>query len=158
MDNPIHPLSRGAGAQFRRLATENLSLLIWIGKADILSINEERKILENLKSLHENFQIIDLKNKTDHMIQIIRNTNLKTQIIEHITDIEYKACIEKKIIDPINLYKKFEKIINILKSLSDKFYLMELERELKDIKTKYFQDPKNEILLYENLENISIHR
>jgi hypothetical protein len=133
---------------------KNLSLFIWIGKTKILSPADKKNISNNLKAIYDNCKLIDLKDKTNHIVQKLKNLNTKTEILEYITEIEYKACIIENI-DPINLYKKFEKIINLIKSLSNKFSLMKFKREVKDIKIKYFKNPKNIDQLYEKLENIS---
>ena len=57
--------------------------------------------------------------------------------MEHFTDIEYIACIEKEEshphIDPKELNSSFDKIIEYMNAQNDKFSLMKLEREIKEI-------------------------
>lgn len=138
--------------------SKNLSLLLWIGKAQILNEKEESKVIEEIKELTENFHQNDLFEKTTYLIQTIKNLSPKTDILELFTDIECKACLSKEkrgSISQEELHSLFEKIIEIMNHKKDKFSLLKLERELKEVKKIYFDDPTQVSLLIYNLNQIT---
>lgn len=143
--------------------SKNLSLLIWIGKANILSPQEENAIADKLKDLHYDFKQDELYEKTNTIIQSIKNINHKINILEHFTDIEHQAYISKDTWDEdINsnkLYETFEKIIDFINDEKNQnsFFLMKAERNIKEIKSIYIKDPSKISLLLHNLEKI-IHQ
>lgn len=134
---------------------KNLSLLIWVGKFKILTKKEEEKIIGKLQKVCEDFKFFNLIEKTNHIIENIKYLNEKIAIIEHLTEIEYKSHTEKIDIDK-SILLEFEKIAKKVNSTSDKFSIMQIERELKDIKVKYFKNPENTSSLFEKLKNIVI--
>lgn len=139
--------------------SKNLSLLLWIAKAEILSCNQEYKISEQIKYITENFRQSDLYSKTWDIIQNIKNLSAKTSILELFTEIEYEACLckDKKqpSINQENLQKEFEKILELMNRKNDKFSIMKLERELKEIQTIFHKDPSRIDLLLYNLDQIT---
>lgn len=141
--------------------SKNLSLLLWIGKAEILSYSQENKIIDQIRYITENFRQDDLYAKTCDIIQNIKNLSLKTSILEHFTEIEYEACLcEDKNLPPLNpelLQLVFEKILGAMKNKNDKFSIMKLERELREIQNIFHKDPSQIDLLLHNLEQI-IHQ
>ena len=139
--------------------SKNLSLLLWIGRAQILSPEQEGKIIDQIKDLSDNFRQDDLYEKTNYIVQKIKNMTPKTDILEFFTDIEHKACLcldeNHPCINSEELHEQFEKIIDVMNGKSDKFSLLKLEREMKDIKNIYFNDPSQISLLIHNLQQIT---
>ena len=156
------PLSKEKDSEIEKIS-KNLSLLIWIGKADILSPEEEKAVIEKLKDLNYNFKQDDLYDKTSLIIQDIKNLNHKIDILEHFTDIEHVAYMSRGDWDEESgadeLYEKFERIISFIKDKNkeDNFNLMKIERDIRDIKKIYLKDPSKISLLMHNLEKI-IHQ
>jgi vacuolar-type H+-ATPase catalytic subunit A/Vma1 len=141
--------------------SKNISLILWIGKAQILSPSEEKEIIDLIRDLIDNFKQDEFYAKTSHIIQMIKNMSPKTEILEHFTDIESKACLHKEKDCPIIrseiLQDHFEKIIYVMNSKNDKFSVMKLERELKEIKKIFFNDPTQISLLLHNLQQLTPH-
>jgi hypothetical protein len=139
--------------------SRNISLILWIGKAQILSPMEEKEITDQIRELIDNFKQDEFFGRTNHLIQMMKNMNPKTEILEHFTDIESKACLSKDKNSPSIsseiLQDYFEKIIYVMNSKNDKFSIMKLERELKEIKKIFFNDPTQISLLLHNLEQIT---
>jgi len=132
---------------------KNISIIIWLDKTKILSYKEEKKILEELKELYDNFNLINIKEKTDYIIQNLKNLSPKVDIIECIADIEFNFHIKEKG-DIQKLNEKFEKIIGILKTNNNQFILMKLERDLKEIKNRYFKDLSDFNILIQSLDTL----
>ena len=137
--------------------SKNLSMLTWIGQLGIVSKKDEKKVVDELRDLKDNFHLDTVFKKTSYILQNIKNINRKTQIMEHVIDISYEIGKQKNVIPQniLELQKYFDQIMDKVKVVSDKFAIMKLERDLQDIKKIYLNNPKEISLLLQNLEKIS---
>jgi hypothetical protein len=127
----------------KQSVTKLLTLFIWMGQSSILPSSDLRYLEEEIQELADTFHLHELPYQLFQLLNTFKSKNPKIAILEHLLDLEERgkvAHLEKA--HELSLFAKFSLLAEGLKELNSKIRLMEVERELKDLKTAPYDHKK----------------
>lgn len=130
---------------------KNLSLIIWIYKSNILNNKEEKKVLNYLKEINDNFHLHNLEEKTSFILSELKNLNPKIEILNKAAEIFWSIETNNQK-DQKEINKNLDILIKKLKN-QNTFNLMKIKKDIEEIQKKYITN-KNTSLIIERLKYI----